>query len=166
MEDIIKAVKDQLDEEMKREKINTNKIRILTEALDKFESMNVTKVGDVLGQDPGVFSDNPIFQAPAIMGRVHTGNSVMDSFLDIANVMLKGLAYQGRQLDITRLVGWYHFLGDISVGEGLTQEQKDAIKNLKDIIINRTIAGMENHIKAEVELEKIELEKIELEKEQ
>lgn len=132
--DRFKVICDTLSEEINKEcaknPISTERIRMLTQELDKFRGLMVTSIGDtgVRGPVPGYMGN---VDTPIIFDERGSGNSMLDSVKDIAHLLLKNSENKALTGNTSDLISWYGFLGTVS--QDLTNRSILSIDELLDL---------------------------------
>lgn len=145
--EICRLLKEEIKTESEKNIINTDRIRMLTSELDKFESLLVTSVDQVTKHNQlisGPFENQHLGNN---LPRRNESNATMDALMDVANIVLKKSENEYKQKHLNTLFSWCHFLNDNINLYSTSDDMKDRSIKIRDNLFNIITTKMESEIK-------------------
>ena len=143
---ICDTLSEEINKECAKSPINTERVRMLTQELDKFRGLTVTSMSDIRneGPVPGYFNN---IGTPVTFDERGSGNSMLDSVKDIAHLLLKNSENKALTGNTSDLISWYDFLGTVS--QDLTNRSilsVDELLDLENSVLTAIVKSMKMRI--------------------
>ncbi|MBU0777701.1 hypothetical protein KKF82_05545 [Patescibacteria group bacterium] len=143
MKEICNLLKKEIRKEIEKDKINTQRIRMLSDSLDKFESMLVISVDDVIDNNTNNLYFNG-YSNSVVPVRTQSNGSMIDSLSDAFNTMLKKSDNDIKLNSVEQMIKWYHFLNDYQFR--IDVEKQNDISNLIEKLVDVITFKIDNNI--------------------
>ena len=147
---ICNTLSNEINRECAKSPINTGRVRVLTEELDKFRGLCITSIDDIGNRDliheyprGGAYS----LPVPNVADAGNGNNSMLDSVKDIAHLLLKNSENKALVGNTSDLISWHEFLGTVS--QDLTNRSilsVDELLDLEDSILTAIVKSMKMRI--------------------
>lgn len=143
---ICDTLSKEISKECANSPINTERIRMLTQELDKFKGLMVTSMSDITnrGPIPGCLGSTDM---PVAFDERGPGSSMLDSIKDIAHLLLKNSENKALTGDTSDLISWYGFLGTVS--QDLTDRSilsSGELMDLEDSVLTAIVGSMRTRV--------------------